>query len=86
MAYRAAPNFKKVLNAKPPAMQAAVARTILKLDQQPPPRGLRIKKVKATDGVWEARIDRKNRITFHWEGDMKVLRNNCHHDILDRSP
>jgi hypothetical protein len=86
LSYRTARNFRKVLRAKPPSMQAAVARTILKLESDMPPPGLRIKPVKAAPGVYEARIDRSNRITFHWEDGVRVLRNNCHHDIIERNP
>jgi hypothetical protein len=35
--------------------------------------------------VWEAYVDQKNRLTFHYEDDVMVLRNHCNHDIL-RNP
>jgi hypothetical protein len=31
-------------------------------------------------GVYEARVDRSLRLTFHWDGPVIVLRNNCKHD------
>ena len=36
-------------------------------------------------GVWEAYVDRANRVTFHYADDGTiVLRKNCNHDILRR--
>ena len=35
-------------------------------------------------GVWEAYVDRANRVTFHYDGETIVLRKNCNHDILRR--
>jgi hypothetical protein len=42
--------------------------------------------VGGTRGVWEAYVDSANRVTFHWEGDTIVLRNNCRHEIVTQSP
>jgi hypothetical protein len=35
--------------------------------------------------VFEAYVDKKNRVTFHWEDGKIILRNNCNHDILKRA-
>lgn len=38
------------------------------------------------EGVWEAYVDRGNRVTFEYAVDGSiVLRNHCNHDILKRS-
>lgn len=39
------------------------------------------------EGVWEAYVDRGNRVTFHYDEDGSiVMRNHCNHDMLTRSP
>ncbi len=81
-----APRFKKVLRKKPPALQAAIYECITRLGTNPAHPGLEVHRVKGTPGVWECYVDRANRVTYHWEGDAIVVRNNCNHDIIERSP
>lgn len=45
--------------------------------------GLNTKKMKGAD-IWEARVDRHNRMTFHITGDLIVLRKVGPHDILKK--
>lgn len=78
--------FRKRLNKKPPPMRAAVLRCITKLTQDPKRPGLRVHEVEGTPNVWEASVDDANRLTFHYDGPVIVLRNNCNHDILKRRP
>jgi hypothetical protein len=47
---------------------------------------LRTKKVQGQRGVFEARIDRSYRFTFHYEGDTVVLRGAGSHDQAFRNP
>ena len=47
--------------------------------------GLRVKKIKGTEYIWEARVSRSLRMTFQIEGDTIILRNIGQHDeTLDR--
>jgi hypothetical protein len=80
------PQFKKVLGKKPAAMQARVAECLKKLADDPTHPGLQVHRVKSTPGVWEAYVDKANRVTFERLGNVIRLRNNCNHDIIDRSP
>jgi hypothetical protein len=80
------PNFKKVMNKKPPELQAAIMACVEQLGKNPRHPGLQTHKVKGTPGVFEAYVDMANRVTFHWNGDTIILRNNCNHSMLDRSP
>lgn len=48
--------------------------------------GLQTHKVKGHPGVFEAYVNMANRVTFHYEGDKIVLRNNCNHDRVLRTP
>ena len=41
---------------------------------------LRVKKIKGTDMIWEARVSRSLRMTFQIEGDILILRNIGQHD------
>jgi len=47
---------------------------------------LRVKKIKGTENIWEARVSRPLRMTFQIEGDIIILRNVGQHDeTLGRS-
>lgn len=67
-------------------MQAAIAECVGRLVDNPAHPGLRVHPMQGVPGVWEAYVDKGNRITFHREGDTIVLRNHCNHDMLRRSP
>lgn len=41
---------------------------------------LRVKKIKGTEGIWEARASQSIRITFELHGDLILLRNIGKHD------
>jgi len=41
---------------------------------------LRVKKIRGTRDIWEARASLSLRMTFQIEGDMIILRNIGHHD------
>jgi hypothetical protein len=63
-------------------LRAAVARCIALLADDPRHPGLHTHRIQGRPGVWEAYVDRANRVTFHWDGPTIVLRKNCTHDIL----
>lgn len=63
-------------------MQEAVANAVAQLRTDHRHPGLRTHRVWGKKGVFEARLDAGNRLTFHWDGDTIVLRNHCSHDIL----
>jgi hypothetical protein len=80
--------FKRTLRKKTPAMQAAVAECVARLGENPRHPSLQTHPVRGVrgGGVFEAYIDQANRLTFHWDGAAIVLRNNCNHTVIDRSP
>jgi hypothetical protein len=78
--------FKRELARKPVDMQAAILECVNRLGENPRHPGLHTHRVQGTRGqVFEAYVDRANRVTFHWEGPDIVLRKHCNHDILRRA-
>lgn len=47
---------------------------------------LRARKIKGAERLWEARVSRSIRMTFHIEGDVVVLRNIGRHDEALENP
>lgn len=86
--YVISPKFKKLLNQKPPPMQAAFLECIARFAENPRHPSLHTHLVRGVKGgaVFEAYIDKGNRLTFHYEAGKIVLRNNCNHSIIDRDP
>lgn len=83
---RAEPRFKRDYKKKPKNMREAIDRAVRQLRIDPHHNGLGTHKIWGHPGVWGADLDRGNRLTFHWDGDVIVLRNHCNHDMLRRSP
>jgi mRNA interferase RelE/StbE len=80
------PAFRRRLTDKTPAMQGAILECVRRLRENWRHPSLRTKKMQGQPGVFEARVDRANRVTFHWDGETIVLRNHCNHDVLRRNP
>lgn len=81
--------FKRRLKKKSRDAQRRVADAVTCLRMDPAHPGLRVHRVRSRDGVYEARLDKGNRLTFHWdeeEQDTIVLRANCSHDEVLRRP
>jgi hypothetical protein len=79
--------FKRVMDGKGAPLAGAIAKCVHLLGSNPRHPGLQTHRVRGTDNpkVFEAYVDKKNRVTFHWDGGKIVLRNNCNHDILKRA-
>jgi hypothetical protein len=67
-------------------MQGAILECVRRLREDWRHPALRTKKMEGHPDVFEARVDRANRVTCHWEGDTIVLRNHCNHAMLQRNP
>jgi len=76
--------FKKRLERKPRALQAAILETISRLAENPRHPGLQTHPIRGRRGIFEAYVDRANRLTFEYGDNCIVLRNHCNHDILRR--
>jgi hypothetical protein len=82
---RVSPRFKKQLQKKPAEMQQTIADAVTQLRKDHRHNGLHTHRVWGQQGVYEARLDQGNRLTFHWDGETIVLRAHCNHSIL-RNP
>jgi mRNA interferase RelE/StbE len=81
------PRFIKSYKKKPGEMQEAIRKAVTQLRTDYRHKSLRARKMRGhPEGVWEARIDDSNRLTFHWKDGTIVLRNHCNHSILGRRP
>lgn len=74
--------LKRKLAKKPPDMQGAINACFRQLRENPHHPGLKTSKVGGRRGVFEARVDQKNRVTFFWDGPRIVIENHCNHDIV----
>ncbi len=78
--------FKKAFKKKTPDQQGVIERALKLLAEDPRHNSLHTHRIRSVDGVWGARATQGNRITFEWDGDTIVLRNNCSHDEALRKP
>ncbi len=69
-----------------PAQRDSVDDALRKLRDNPRHNSLHTHKVQGSPGVWESRITEGDRLTWHYEGDVIVLRMTCNHQILDGQP
>lgn len=65
-------------------MQDAILSCIkqLRIDWRHP--GLHAKKMAGRPGVFEAKVDHRNRVTFFWDGDVIVIENHCTHQVVSK--
>lgn len=76
------PGFRERLWAKPSMLQGAILKCIDLLGDNPAHPGLRSKRIQGDPGMWEARVDRRNRVSWKY-GDTRgeiVVVNHCTHD------
>ena len=76
--------FKRALKAKTPDERKRVKAAIARLLENPHRKGTH--RVRGTVGVWEARINGGNRLTFCRHDGRIVMLNNCHHDRVLKYP
>jgi len=61
-------------------------KAIRQLVEDPRHPGLRVKRIKGTRNVWEARVSRSCRLTFEAQGDTYLLRNIGEHNKVLKKP
>ena len=81
------PSFKRRLAKKTREMRAAVVECVERLADNPRHPSLQTDKVRGAEGVFEAYVDRSNRVTFNYDEDGRiVMRKHCTHDAVLRNP
>jgi hypothetical protein len=78
--------FAEALDRKESTLAAAISKCVYQLGQNPRTPGLRTHRVQGTSNpkVFEAYVDKKNRVTWHWDAGEIVLLAHCNHDVLKR--
>ncbi len=77
-------SFKRELTKKPPALAGAITECVVRLGENTLHPSLQTHPVRGNPGVFEAYVDKANRITFHYSDGKIVLRKHCNHSILRR--
>lgn len=79
--------FKRDLHKKSAALRGAILETVHRLGENPRHQSLQTHHVRGTKNpkVFEAYVDMKNRVSWHWDDGAIVLRNHCNHDIIKRA-
>jgi mRNA-degrading endonuclease RelE of RelBE toxin-antitoxin system len=70
----------------PPDVRRRVDKALRLLEEDFRHPGLRARRVEGMEGIYEARVDRRHRMTYHREGDRLVMRNVGEHDDTLRRP
>lgn len=78
------PRFKRDYKKLPSSPRERVKLALLQMEKDLKYPSLRVKKIKGTKNIWEARASESLRITFNLEGNIITLRTVGEHDILKR--
>ena len=78
--------FRRAYRALTPEDRRRVQAALRRLAENLRHPGLRVKKMRGTGGIWEARASRGLRITFEMRDDALILRNVGRHDATLKRP
>ena len=78
--------FKKAYQSLAADDQGRIQKAIRLMSGDLRHPSLRVKRIKGTQGIWEARASKSLRITFETEGDALILRNVGRHDQTLKKP
>lgn len=86
MAFVLSERFRRAYRSLTTEEQKRVQNALRRMSEDLRHPGLRVKRVRGTHGIWEARASRALRFTFEVEGDKIVLRNVGSHDATLKKP
>ena len=86
MKLRRTERFLRAFRALPPSVRLKVEKALRLLAANPRHPSLRLKKIQATERIWEARVDRNHRLTLEMGEGCCLLRNVGKHDQTLGSP
>ena len=78
--------FKRAYRKLSPENRERARKAIRLLLENPRHPSLRVKRIKSTRHIWEARVSRSCRLTFEIHGDTYLLRNIGEHDEVPERP
>lgn len=78
--------FKKAFNKLEKADKRRAEKALHLLVDNLGHPSLGVKRVRKTERIWEARVSRKIRMTFEFQGEVILLRNIGQHDQILDSP
>lgn len=80
MTFLRAPRFKEAFRRLDRATRTKADKALALLLSNPRHPSLHLKRIRSMPGVWEARVDRRHRMTLEIRTDCYVLRNIGRHD------
>ncbi len=78
--------FRRAYRSLASEEQKRVQNALLRMAENLRHPGLRVKRIRGTQGIWEARASRALRLTFEVEGNKIILRNVGSHDATLKKP
>lgn len=78
--------FRSFYKKLPAQIQRKTDKQLRLLADNPRHPSLQVKKIQGTSGIWEARVDRKYRLSFEWTSDTLYLRVVGNHDDVLKNP
>jgi mRNA-degrading endonuclease RelE of RelBE toxin-antitoxin system len=72
--------FARAYAKLPGDVQKKVDKALRLLDEDFRHPSLRARRMEGAEGIYEARVDRRHRMTYHRDGDRLVMRNVGEHD------
>lgn len=83
MRYKRTPEFREAYDALPDSIKEKAKKAFALFKQDPKHPSLHTKKIKGVEGIYEGRIDRKYRFTFHYDDKGVVFRRIGPHSIIN---
>lgn len=78
--------FESAFKSLERSTQKKVLKALLLLDSDLHHPSLQVKQIQGTAGIYEARVDRRYRMTFELQDDKRIMRNVDNHDACLRDP
>ncbi len=78
--------FRRAYRSLTAEEQKRVQNALRRMSEDLRHPGLRVKRVRGTHGIWEARASRALRLMFEVEGNKIILRNVSSHEVTLKKP
>jgi mRNA-degrading endonuclease RelE of RelBE toxin-antitoxin system len=78
--------FVRAYDRLPDGIRQKVKKALRLLDTDARHPSLRVHPIRGHQGIYEARVDQKYRMSFEFDGDDKIMRNVDNHNECLKSP